>query len=426
MIKIILAGTFIVAALLFALLLVSAFVIQNPNLISRTILGASFLIYVALVAICVHKHRYKFAAWMLLLLYSSIALIVMFYWGINAPVGVILLGFAILLSGIMLGSRYIIPVTAFLMLCLFVIFILDIGAVHKPNYSALSLAAGFGDVGTYVTIFGIFALIAWLSTNRMEQSLIKARSAESALEKEKLLLSKKLAEQIKIVRKSQQEEIMQLYRFAELGQLTTIILHEMANNLSILSLDIDDIHKENKTSEAIVRTKESIRYLEGMVRKIRRQLNNTDHTTRFNTNEVVTNTLNELLAKAKKSGITINSSLSKEKLYIIGDPLRLSQILTILVNNALDASTSTNSLKEIFINVESRNNKIEISVIDYGVGIPKESRGHLFEPLHSSKQNGLGIGLFVAKQIAETHFKGTIKLDSSLNRTEFIIQLPKR
>jgi two-component system C4-dicarboxylate transport sensor histidine kinase DctB len=260
----------------------------------------------------------------------------------------------------------------------------------------------------------------------MEQSLVKALTAEATLEKEKASLAQKLEEQIQIVRKSQHEEIMQLYRFAELGQLTTVILHEMANNLSVLALDIDDMHKENQTSEAITRTKESIKYLENMVTKVRRQLNKTDGIERFNASSTIIKTVEELSSKAARSGVVIRRPTRLKKFYLIGDPLRLSQILTILVNNSIDASSQNNTLKEVYISTRITNKKLEISVIDYGVGVPEGIRKNLFEPLHSTKQNGLGIGLFIAKQIVETHFKGQLVLNPSLERTEFIVRLFKR
>jgi signal transduction histidine kinase len=425
MIKIILFGTLIVSVLLFTLLLISLFVLDNPNLVSRTVAGALVLLYLITIFLFLRKLKYKLAAWMLLILYASVAVVIISNWGINAPVGIIIVGFVILLSGVMLGSRYIIPVTCVLMLILFVIFILDISGIHEPNLNVLSMEPGFGDIATYVTFFGIFALIAWISENRMEQSLAKAISAERALEKEKLSLAQRLEEQIQIVRQSQREEIMQLYRFAELGQLTTAILHEMANNLSVLSLDIDDLHQENHTSNAIARTKESIKYLENMVMKVRRLLNKTNQTERFDAIKVVRDMVKELSNKPNQPGIRVSTSNNPKFFYVIGDPLRLSQIITILVNNSIDASLQVDTTKEILITIKLSDTNLLISVTDYGIGIPKDIRKNLFEPLHSTKQNGLGIGLFIAKQIIETHFKGDLSLDPNPKHTKFIIKLPK-
>lgn len=423
MIKVILAGTFIVSLVLFSLLLISMLILNNPNLLPRVFVGTGVLAYVLLIYSLYKKSYLKLAAWMLILLYSTIPIILMFNWGINAPVAIIMFGFVILLSGAMLGSKYVFRTTTVLALLMISIFALDFYNLHTPNHQALSLEPVFGDLVSYLTIFGIFTVITWLSIRKMEQSLTRALKAEKALEKERNLLANKLEKQIQLIKNSQKEEIMQLYRFAELGQLTTVVLHEMANNLSILSLDIDDIDQEYKTSASIVRTKESIRYLEDMVSKVRKQLGKTDHIKKFNANLIIKEVLEDFTSKTKRAGVLIVPNLSNKYLRAVGDPLRLSQVITILINNAVDACINNQSSK-IIVTSKVHKKKIEISVIDYGSGISEASRKILFEPLRSTKQNGLGIGLFISKQIIETHFKGSLLLDPSKESTKFTISIP--
>ena len=425
MVKIILIGTVVVSSELLLLLLASWVISQSSLTLIRMILASLVLIYLLLCALLLKAHNRQLAGWMLILLYGLIAIYALLSWGINAPVGVLILGFVIFLPGVLLGSRYIIPVALAATGSLIGIHIVDMSSLYTPDYAALSLEPGMGDIVTYVTIFGIFALISWLSGRQMERNLKRALSAEIELENEKALLSIRLAEQTKTLRQAQQEEIMQLYQFAELGQLTTVILHDLANNLSILSLDIDDISEEHKTSEAILRTKESIGYLEAMVSKVRRQLSRATHTQKFDVMPIIRQTIKDLSPKAERMGIKINHINKMSPFFIVGDPLRLSQIFTILINNAIDASMHGDTLKQITVATKLIDSILIVSVIDYGVGIDESIRASLFEPLQSTKQNGLGIGLFVAKQIAEMHFKGNLVLGKDRGHTEFIVKLPK-
>jgi signal transduction histidine kinase len=67
---------------------------------------------------------------------------------------------------------------------------------------------------------------------------------------------------------------------------------------------------------------------------------------------------------------------------------------------------------------------IIIAVVDYGPGIPKSKQAQLFEPFYSTKEQGMGIGLFIAKGMIETYFHGTITVKSNRNQTVFSIALP--
>jgi two-component system sensor histidine kinase AtoS len=76
--------------------------------------------------------------------------------------------------------------------------------------------------------------------------------------------------------------------------------------------------------------------------------------------------------------------------------------------------------------VEGRRNKkrVEIRVRDEGPGIPPKAMARVFEPFYTTKEKGMGIGLFLAKKIVEAH-GGTIEARSREGEgTEFRIELP--
>lgn len=110
-----------------------------------------------------------------------------------------------------------------------------------------------------------------------------------------------------------------------------------------------------------------------------------------------------------------NSTLCK----IIGDYGRIRQMLMIIMNNAIKFTPEQGV-------VSICHNNRTVSVRDYGIGIPEEDLPHIFERFYKSKselnKNGTGLGLPIAKQIAERHgIQISVTSDSSKG-TEFLLQ----
>jgi PAS domain S-box-containing protein len=112
---------------------------------------------------------------------------------------------------------------------------------------------------------------------------------------------------------------------------------------------------------------------------------------------------------------------------IIGDRDRLEQVLGNLLENAVKYSPEGS---EIFVNVEERGDQIVTSVCDRGIGIPPDEMSQVFERFHRGRQvsstnyGGLGLGLYITRQIVERH-GGSIWVDSKEGSgTTFSFSLP--
>jgi len=109
---------------------------------------------------------------------------------------------------------------------------------------------------------------------------------------------------------------------------------------------------------------------------------------------------------------------------IYGDRVQLQQVVLNLLRNAVDAIVEAGRKDgEIHVRVRSVDDgSIEVSVIDNGVGVPADSQ--IFEPLSTSKVDGLGLGLSICASIVQAH-GGRIWLQSSRpGATEFRFSLP--
>ncbi|MFY9227884.1 MAG: ATP-binding protein [Candidatus Microsaccharimonas sp.] len=421
---VILAATFFVSIALTVLLIVSVVLFHNYHVAGRIVIGLVTIFYLSIAGYLITVGHHRISSWMLIVLYSIIASAILLLWSINAPIGILLMAFIIFLAGIMLGANRIIPVTLGVVILISLLQFLDTANIFKPDREPLYTPSNFGDVASYGVILAIFALIAWLAGREMEDAIKNAKDAQTSLAKQKQILIEKLDERTRFLRKVQLDEMKQLYHFAELGQLTTVILHDLANYLSVLTLDIDDLKEYKKRDSAIMRAEESIQYIDKMITSVRIRLRNDDRYEIFNATKTILQSTKEFEIKCARFGIKLTHSGNRNKsVKIFGDSLRLSQCLNILINNALDASIESKT--DIIISSEISKKYLRISVTDFGTGISKPARKDLFSPLISGKKNGMGIGLYITKQIIETHFKGQISLNPDDTKTEFSILIPR-
>ena len=125
----------------------------------------------------------------------------------------------------------------------------------------------------------------------------------------------------------------------------------------------------------------------------------------INLSEITKRVLIRFKSLCDKEGYIINSNI-EENLFVIGDEIRLEQVLYNLIGNALNHIGEN---KTIYINLKNSENSTSFEVTDNGEGILKEDIPHIWERYykaksHKSKQKGgLGIGLSIVKNILELH-----------------------
>jgi C4-dicarboxylate-specific signal transduction histidine kinase len=97
-------------------------------------------------------------------------------------------------------------------------------------------------------------------------------------------------------------------------------------------------------------------------------------------------------------------NLSPNPCVISGDQVLLAQVLVNLVINAMDAMAETPpARRRVTIKTEVRPADVEVSVRDNGPGLTAQIEGTLFTPFVTTKSDGLGIGLTIARTIVDAH-----------------------
>ena len=107
------------------------------------------------------------------------------------------------------------------------------------------------------------------------------------------------------------------------------------------------------------------------------------------------------------------------------DRLRIEQVITNFITNAIRYGRGST----IELSVEDKRDEVLISVKDYGAGIPKIDQDRIFNLFErgtgSGEVSGLGLGLFISKQIIEAH-KGIVWVESEIGKgSTFFAKIPK-
>ena len=105
-----------------------------------------------------------------------------------------------------------------------------------------------------------------------------------------------------------------------------------------------------------------------------------------------------------------------------GDPFRLGEVFTNLIQNALDATPERGTV-DIWGEADG-GASVRVFVRNSGTNIPPELRDRIFHPFFTTKPRGTGLGLAIARQIVEAHH-GSLRLDGSTGSdTTFVVELP--
>ncbi|WP_254566155.1 PAS domain S-box protein [Oscillatoria sp. HE19RPO] len=148
----------------------------------------------------------------------------------------------------------------------------------------------------------------------------------------------------------------------------------------------------------------------------------------FEVDLLVSATCEELRLFAQHKNLTLQFNSTLDNPRVVGDRLRLRQVVTNLISNAIKFTTSGGV--EVLVSSPSPD-WVEILVKDTGIGIPPEQLNHIFEAFRQGDQtttreySGTGLGLALSDSLVRL-MKGTISVKSQLNEgSTFSIQIPR-
>lgn len=228
-----------------------------------------------------------------------------------------------------------------------------------------------------------------------------------------------------------QERLREAEHLAAIGQLSRTIAHEIRNPLNFINLSIDHLVEKIKKEEK--NNNDHVKLLEAMKQEIYR-VNNLiteylEYTRPLKLNrkfasilEIIDDVVSIIEATAEKEGINIYKDYTVDFTLNLDVDLIKSCLLNIITNAVYAMKNS--EVKNLFIKTELVEENLLITVSDTGSGVPEELIDKIFEPFFSTKKEGLGIGLPLAKKVIEEH-GGTIEFSSKLGKgSEVKIYIP--
>jgi two-component system sensor histidine kinase HydH len=234
-----------------------------------------------------------------------------------------------------------------------------------------------------------------------------------------------------------------LEQFEQLSKLTGQLAHEIKNPLSTIKVNLKLISEElvdlssagssdrasEKADRSLARSLRKIAVIEKETDRLEQILdgflNYLDRAepqlSSVDLNELMSDIIDFYLPQASSHSITIRQMLSKKPLICRLDAGMIKQVILNLFINSQQAMTGPG---EIMIRTYVEGEYAVVQICDTGCGIKTENLSKIFNAYYSSRPQGRGLGLPIAKKIIEQH-GGKISVESELGKgTAFTVKLP--
>ena len=203
------------------------------------------------------------------------------------------------------------------------------------------------------------------------------------------------------------------------------MFHEIKNPLTLINSSlqlIQDEHPEVTTFRFWNQTMEDIKNLRNLLDELSSfQKGNVLNMTKINLFDFTEDLLESTAGFLLETGTPLTLESTIDDLDFYADDVKLRQAIINLLKNAAESSASGSP---IILRMTADTQWLYISVADKGCGISKEHLKKIFEPFHTTKSYGTGLGLPIVKKIIESH-NGKLTLKSKEGAgTTFLISLP--
>lgn len=227
-----------------------------------------------------------------------------------------------------------------------------------------------------------------------------------------------------------QEALATSEKMALLGQLMAGIAHEIRNPLGAIALfagTLEDSAETEQDRELVEKILLSAERCDLLVRNLLAfARNDTPEIRSVRVGDLVDTALGFVISDLKDPRIQFEKRLDDANPSILVDRIQIEQVLLNLVTNAIAELRSQEHEGRIRLSTELEKERIRFIVEDSGRGIPDEILATLFEPFHTTKPEGTGLGLSLCRRFVERH-NGTITYDHSpeLGGARFTVELPR-
>ncbi len=281
------------------------------------------------------------------------------------------------------------------------LFLINLMTTGYPWFLWPALGWGFGLMSHFSAVFG------W--------RWIQERVFQPAIQRE-------------VQREVQQEkEVLRTEKQASLDELTATFAHEIRNPIAAAKSLVQQMGEDPTSNENVEYAKvalDELARVEKSVSHLLKYAKEEDYNFgNVNLAAVLDAALTQMRAKLESKPIVVSRN------YLGGPTVRadadkLRQVFSNVIDNAIDAMEGVAGERRIEMSIQAGDAMAAVRIRDNGCGIAPDKIGKIFNPFYTSKENGTGLGMAVAKKIIEAH-NGTVKVNSHVGAgTEFIFSIP--
>ncbi|MBB3104886.1 sensor histidine kinase [Azomonas macrocytogenes] len=228
-----------------------------------------------------------------------------------------------------------------------------------------------------------------------------------------------------------QDGLVQAAKLAALGQMSAALAHELNQPLTAQRMHLASLHmlldrqRIDEAREAVGRLDALLTRMAALTGHLKTYARKTPGGLReaVDLARVVDHALELLVARVRTEEVHVELHLARPA-RVLGDGIRLEQVLVNLLRNALDAMTGKNE-RRLTIDLELHGNKWRLAVTDTGGGIAAEDLPQIFDPFFTTKPVGEGLGLGLAVSYAIVHeLGGNLSADNTGSGARFSMILP--
>ncbi len=246
------------------------------------------------------------------------------------------------------------------------------------------------------------------------------------------LMRKRVEENARLLR----QQLTHMTRVSLMGELTASLAHELNQPLTAILSNAqvaqrflaDGLPDLEELREILADIVSDDRRAGEVIRKLRSLLKKGEpENERININDVVDEVIGILKSEAILKGVSIEVEAGSSLAEVRADRVQIQQVLMNLILNASEAMEDVPEpeFRKVAVQTgETERGGILVRIRDFGTGLGEGNPDKFFEPFHTTKKGGLGMGLAISRSIVEAH-GGKIRAENNCDRgATFLFTLP--
>lgn len=229
-------------------------------------------------------------------------------------------------------------------------------------------------------------------------------------------------------------ELFYVHRVATMGDMVTSLAHDLNQPLGAITSYVGGLTRmlyagveKDEVVPILHKIAEQAKCAADIVRGVREFIDrSTGQHAPVDMNQLLHKAVSLTEGRARQIGAHVHLQMAPRLCPVSGEAVQLEQVLINLITNALEAMESTApDARKLTLRSTSRGiDYVELAVCDTGEGIPTDRLGRIFEAFHTTKREGMGMGLSISRAIVETH-GGRLWAESGAGRGAcFFVRLP--